>query len=202
MMTGSASSRKPAAGTVSVLETIKKRRSIRHFTDRNIPDSAIDALIEAVRWAPSAGNLQSRKFYFVFNENAKKNLARTSGNPDAAAQLKRLVKTVLDRHFVSQAPLVVVACLDRRISLRYGDRGVSLYGVQDVAASVMNMMLTAHELGLGSVWVGAFREEEVAKCLGLPDHLRPVALIPIGYPASIPSAPIRMEKDDVAVMVM
>jgi nitroreductase len=170
---------------MSILDTIKNRRSIRDFKDQEIPDEAISALIEAIRWAPSAGNIQSRKFYFVFDQNTKKKLA----------------KAALNQNFISEAPLAVVACLDRRIAVRYGDRGVNLYSIQDVAASVMNMMLTAHELGLGSVWVGAFNEFEVFEHLNLPDNLRPIAIIPIGYPAKIPKPTPRVSTNEIVEFV-
>ena len=165
---------------MSIIEIIKGRRSIREFKDNRLPKEALDALIEAIRWAPSAGNLQSRKFYFIFNEDIRKKLA-------AAA---------LNQKFIAQAPLAVVACADHRVAFRYGERGINLYSIQDVAASIENMLLTAHELGLGSVWVGAFSEEEVRKILGLPEALRPVAIIPVGYPARSPKSPSRMAKDD------
>jgi nitroreductase len=170
---------------MSILDTIKNRRSIRDFKDQEIPDEAISALIEAIRWAPSAGNIQSRKFYFVFDQNTKKKLA----------------KAALNQNFISEAPLAVVACLDRRIAVRYGDRGVNLYSIQDVAASVMNMMLTAHELGLGSVWVGAFNEFEVIEHLKLPDNFRPIAIIPIGYPAKIPKPTPRVSTNEIVEFV-
>jgi nitroreductase len=172
-------------GAMTILETIKSRRSIRNFKEQAIPDEAVDALKDAIRWAPSAGNLQSRKFYFVFNPAVKTRLARAAFN----------------QNFVAQAPLTVVACLDRNIAGRYGDRGVSLYGIQDAAASVMNMMLAAHEFGLGSVWVGAFNELEVFEILDLTDNLRPVALIPIGFPARTPKAPSRITRDEAVVVV-
>ncbi len=170
---------------MSVLDAIKSRRSIREFEERELPEDAVDALIEAVRWAPSAGNLQSRKFYFVFSRDLKKKIARAA----------------LGQGFLARAPLTVIACADNRISSRYGERGVHLYSIQDVAASVMSMMLAAHELGLGSVWVGAFNESEMSEILGLPGNLRPIALIPIGYPAETPSAPRRVKKDDAVTMM-
>jgi nitroreductase len=170
---------------MSILDTIKNRRSIRDFKDQEIPDEAISALIEAIRWAPSAGNMQSRKFYFVFDQNTKKKLA----------------KAALNQNFISEAPLTVVACIDRSIAARYGDRGVNLYSIQDVAASVMNMMLAAHELGLGSVWVGAFNEFEVFEHLNLPDNLRPIAIIPIGYPAKIPKPTPRVSTNEIVEFV-
>lgn len=167
---------------MSILDIIRNRRSVRDFTDREISESAIDALIEAVRWAPSAGNLQSRKFYFVFNEEIRKKLGQAELKRDFAA-------------FIARAPLVVVACVDLHIASRYGDRGKQLYCIQDAAASIQNLLLAAHELGLGTCWVGAFNEERIAGILDLPDNLRPVAVIPVGYPARTPKAPDRVARD-------
>lgn len=165
---------------MGILETIKGRRSVRDFKDKDIPEEVINALIEAIIWAPSAGNLQSRKFYFILNKEIKKGL----------------VAAALNQHFIADAPLTVVACADYRIASRYGERGIGLYSIQDAAASIENMLLTACDLGLGSVWVGAFMEDEVSKVLKLPEYLRPVAIIPIGYPSKIPKAPKRISKDE------
>jgi nitroreductase len=171
---------------MSVLEIIRSRRSVRDFVDRQVPEEDIEALIEALRWAPSAGNLQSRKFYFVLNRDVRKQLA----------------KAALGQNFIARAPLAVVACSDRTISARYGDRGVNLYSIQDAAVSVMNMMLLAQERGLATCWVGAFNEFDVIEVLALPGHLRPVAIVPVGYPAPVPAgAQRRLPKEEVAVFV-
>ncbi len=168
---------------MSILDIIKTRRSVREFKDREIPESAIDVLIEALRWAPSAGNLQSRKFYFVFNEALRKKLAQAGLRHDFVS-------------FVARAPLVVVACADLRIASRYGERGTDLYCIQDTAASVQNLLLAAHDQGLGTCWVGAFKEDRVKEILDMPDYFRPVVLIPVGYPAKIPKAPDHLSKAD------
>lgn len=165
---------------MSILKLIKERRSVRDFEKRDIPEDVIDKLIDALIWAPSAGNLQSRKFYFVRDGKLKRELASAA----------------LNQRFIAEAPLVVVGCTDSRIYSRYGDRGVNLYAIQDVACSIMNMMLLAWENGLGSVWVGAFREGEVAEVLDLPNNLRPVAIVPLGYPSRIPSPPPRVSKKE------
>jgi len=170
---------------MAILDVIMNRRSVRDFIDKEIPGDAIDALIDALRWAPSAGNLQSRKFYFIFNPDVRKELA----------------KAALNQSFIAKAPLTVVACLDKSISKRYGDRGVNLYAIEDVAASVMSMMLAAHELGLGSVWVGAFDEFAVFDILDLPHNLRPIALIPVGYPAKIPRPTPRVSREEAVIMI-
>ena len=162
------------------LEAIRERRSIRNFQKKDIPQKIVDKLIDALIWAPSAGNLQARKFFFVKDAKLKEEIA-------AAA---------LNQNFIATAPLVIVGCTDSRISGRYGERGEYLYSIQDVAAGIMGMMLVAHENGLGTVWVGAFREEEVFDLLNLPQNLRPVAIVPVGYPVKIPSPPPRVSRQE------
>ena len=76
-----------------------------------------------------------------------------------------------------------------------------LYSIQDVALSIMGMMLVAHEKGLGSTWVGAFHEDEVVKILRLPRNLRPVTIVPVGYPSKIPSPPPRVSKKEAVEVI-
>jgi nitroreductase len=170
---------------MDILKAVKERRSLRDFQKKDIPDALLDRLAEALIWAPSAGNLQARKFYFVKQPDIKNKIA-------AAA---------LNQSFIAEAPLVIVGCTDSRISGKYGERGVYLYSIQDVALSIMGMMLVAHENGLGSCWVGAFNEADIRKILDIPNHLRPVAIVPVGYPAKIPYPPPRVSiKDAVEVI--
>lgn len=170
---------------MKVLEAIKERRSVRQFKPEAVSPPILDMLIDALRWAPSAGNLQSRKFYFILNEVLKAQLPRAA----------------FDQDFIARAPLVVVACADHRIARQYGERGVRLYCLMDVAASVQNLLLAAQAQGLGSCWVGAFDEEKVGKLLELPLHLRPVAIVPIGFPAEDSEPPARIRREDAVVTV-
>jgi nitroreductase len=163
---------------MEILEAVKERRSIRNFQKKEIPRDLLDKLIDALLWAPSAGNLQARKFYFIQDTKLK----------------GEIVSAALGQGFIAEAPLVIVACTDNMISGRYGDRGVNLYAIEDVAASIMGMMLVAHENRLGTVWVGAFREDMVIEILDLPHNLRPVAIVPVGYPSRIPSPPPRVSR--------
>jgi len=165
---------------MTVFDAIMNRRSVRSFEDKFIPSEIIDKFVDALIWAPSAGNLQSRKFFFVKDETTRKKLASAA----------------LGQSFIAHAPLVVVGCADSSISMRYGKRGVSLYAIQDVSASLTNLMLLATEEGLGTVWVGAFDEAAVTDVLGLPNNLRPVAIMPVGYPAKIPSPPRRVSREE------
>ena len=170
---------------MNILKIVRERRSIRDFQKKKIPDDRVMELIDALIWAPSAGNLQSRKFYFVKNERVRKLLAQAA----------------LNQSFIAEAPLVVVGCTDNRIAKKYGSRGVDLYTIQDVALSIMAMMLVAYENSLGSTWVGAFREDEVVRALRLPKHLRPVAIVPVGYPSRIPPPPPRVSEREAVEVI-
>ena len=166
---------------MDVFEAVKKRRSTRNFKQKAIPKEMEKKLIEALIWAPSAGNLQSRKFYFIKGKEKKEKLAES-----AASQ-----------NFISVAPLVVVACADLEIETHYGKRGKEIYAICDVAVSIENMLLTATEIGLGSCWVGAFEEEKVRKVLDIPKNLLPIAILPVGFPDKVPPPPERKSKEEI-----
>jgi len=161
---------------MSILEIIKKRRSIRALEKREIPKEVLEELKEALIWAPSAGNLQSRKFYFIFNEKIKKQLVEEAGIQD----------------FVLQAPLVIIGCCDLEKIAWYGKRGINLYSICDVSTSIENLMIMATEKGLGTCWVGTFDERKVSEILNLSKNLRPIVIVPVGFPSEKPSAPPRV----------
>ena len=167
---------------MELIEAIMNRRSIRKFKE-NIPeDELIEKIVEAGIWAPSAGDLQSWDAVLVKDDQTKVKIA-------VAAYVQE---------FVAKAPVLIVICANMaNAGARYGERGRELYCIQDASCAALNMMLRAHDLGLGSAWVGAFKEEDVTDLLQLPSHVRPVALIPIGYPDEEPEAPPRRSSEDV-----
>ena len=157
---------------VEVFEAIQGRRSIRAFESREVPEELVERLIEAARWAPSAGNIQPWEFIIVRKQEIKRKLAEAA----------------LYQSFIEEAPVVIVVCADEvRSTQGYGMRGKTLYCIQDTAAAIQNIHLAAYSMGLGTCWVGAFREDEARKVLKTPAGLRPVAIIPVGYPAETPS---------------
>jgi len=157
---------------LDILEAIKTRRSIRAFTDENVSEELVNKILDAARWAPSAGDLQPWEFVVVRDPKVKRGLA-------AAA---------LHQMFIAEAPVVIVVCANEdRSAWGYGSRGSTLYCLQDTAAATENILLTAHSLGLGACWVGAFNEEAARRVLDVPHGVRPVAIIPLGYPAEKPS---------------
>ena len=78
-----------------------------------------------------------------------------------------------------------------RSARRYGERGRTLYAIQDATIAAQNMMLAATALGYGTCWVGAFNEAQVKKILKIPDGIRPIAIIPVGVPNEEPTPPQR-----------
>ncbi len=91
---------------MEILKPIRERRSIRNFQKKDIPKETVDKLIDTLILAPSAGNLQARKFFFVKDAKLKEDVASAALNQD----------------FIAEAPLVIVGCTDSRISGRYGER--------------------------------------------------------------------------------
>lgn len=153
---------------MDALTAIKARRSIKSFRADRVPIKTIYKLIDAARWAPSAGNLQSWEFILVEDATAKKQLAMAA----------------LNQEFISSAPVVIVACADtERSAVKYGVRGKYFYSIVDASAAIENLMIAATSLGLGTCWVGSFNNNIVRDVLGLPEGIAPVAIIPLGFPA-------------------
>jgi nitroreductase len=158
-------------------ELIQVRHSIRNFMDKPIDSTSIERILQAANCAPSAGNLQAYEIFMIKDHAQRIALATAARGQD----------------FVIQAPLALVFCANpARTEWRYHERGVQLYTIQDATIACTFAMLAATELGLGSVWVGAFDDQAVMHVLGDPAGLQPVAILPIGYPsADQPSTPRR-----------
>lgn len=167
---------------MDVYEAIYGRQSVRSFEEKDVARELVDKLLAAACQAPTAGNLQPWRFYVVRKSEIKEKLAEAA----------------LGQRFVAEAPVVVIVCADLNVaSWGYGERGRSLYALQDTAAAIENLLLAAHAEGLGACWVGAFNETEASQVLNLPSHLRPVALVPIGYPRRVGRKPFRQGVGDV-----
>ena len=139
---------------------------MRSFSDKEISEHIIYDIILHAHRAPSAGNLQARDFIIVDDPEVK----------------QALCDVALDQDFLVQAPVDIVVCANQRRIKPYGKRGLELYCIQDTAAAVDHILLLAVEYGLATCWVGAFNEAAVKTILKLPDDIRPVAIIPLGYP--------------------
>ncbi len=164
----------------ALIALIQSRRSVRRYTREPVSDGLLQKLLEAAQLAPSAGNRQAREFIVVRDLNMKHELA------EAASQF-----------FVSMAPVVLVGCANiGRSRAVYGHRA-ELYAVQDVTIAASYIQLAAEATGVATCWIGAFDEHRVTHALGLPSDVRPVLMLPVGYPDEQPSARPRMDLNKV-----
>jgi nitroreductase len=164
----------------SLIDTILARQSCRSFRHDDLKGGDMEKLMEALRWAPSAGNSQPWFFYVVTNQEKKDELSRAA----------------FGQSFIADAPVVFVVCANADESSRsYGERGRGLYCLQDTAAATENLLLAATALGYGCCWIGAFQEQAVSTAIGIPQHLRPVAMVPVGLVRSVGARSGRKEAD-------
>jgi len=168
--------------TKDILDAIKERRSVRKFKNEAVNEATLGRIMKAAIWAPSAGNVQPWQFFVIHNQGIKNKLTEASNNQQS----------------VSKAPVAVVVCADLTMAgEKYGERGSTLYSIQGTACAIQNMMLAATALGLDTLWVGAFDENSVKNIFKLSHHLRPVAIILIGYGEQDPNAPAKRPIDEV-----
>ena len=149
---------------------IEARRSVRGFTDQVVESEKLHAILRATSLAPSAGNLQAYEVYHVTLPKVRAALARAA-----------------NQSFIAQAPMCLVFVTNPgRSARKYGVRGHELYALQDATIAATYAMLAIADLGLATVWVGAFDDDQVASAIGAPGDWRPVAILPIGYGSEAP----------------
>lgn len=165
---------------MDVMEAIKTRRSIRGYKDKKIEEDKLKRVLEAGRLAPSANNRQEWKFVVVKDKDTR----------------EKLVVAARNQRFVGEADAVIVACaVETQHVMSCGQLSYPI----DLAIAVDHITLKAVEEGLGTCWIGAFDEGEVKKILGVPEKVRVVALLPIGYPEYEPSPTPRKFLNEIVV---
>ncbi|RLI47049.1 nitroreductase [Candidatus Bathyarchaeota archaeon] len=147
---------------MSLLDVIFRRRSIRHYKSKQIPNDVLRNILEAGRLAPSADNAQPWHFVVVTEQKIKEKLSMGRWN-----------------RFIRDSAVTIVGC-------GYAD---DEWSTIDVTIALENMVIAAEAQGVGSCWIGDFKEEEVKELLNIPDNLKVIALISFGYPAEKPSPP-------------
>lgn len=152
---------------------------IRSYKDTAVPKAIIDKLIANALTAPSAGHTQVQEFVVVTDPETKRKLRRVSVNQDQ----------------VENASVLIIVCSNTSRSVqRSGSRGRDFYSVIDGAFSSMLILLTATNKGLGAGFVGAFEDDKVSEILGLPDYVKPIGIIAIGYPDEEPERLKRIQR--------
>ena len=163
-------------------KVLEERHSVRAYTSQSIESGKLQQILEAINQAPSAGNLQAYEVYLVCDEKRKTAL---------------LTRAAHGNVLLARAAIVLVFCTHAaRSAERYGRRGTDLYCLQDATIACTFAMLAATALGLSTVWVGAFDEEKARRAIGAPEGHRPVAMLPVGYPAEAPRGRSRRSLSD------
>ncbi len=164
---------------MNVLDAIKQRRSIRAFQDKPIEEEKLRRVLEAGRLAPSAKNRQEWRYVLVKEKELRRKVAVACNN----------------QYFIAEAPVVIVGCATMAdYVLTCG--GQPAYTI-NVSISMDHMTLQAVDEGLGTCWIGAFKEDEVKRLLGIPQDMRVVEVMPLGYPRFQPEPKPRMKLEEI-----
>jgi nitroreductase len=195
---------------MDVLEAIKTRVSIRDYKPDPVPEHLIDEILEAGRRAPSGLNMQPWRFIVIRNPELRAKIGELAVvaavalfKPKTAELERRFIAIPEEKRaevvrglttgarfkFVGEAPVLIAVAADTSETEDYD---------LSTAAAIENMLLAAHGLGLGACWVGLpvskpeFRDH-LAAMLGLPEHIKPRAVISLGYPSRVPKLRPRLD---------
>jgi len=153
------------------MEAVRKRRSIRRYKPDQVPEDVLSKILEAARLAPSAGHRQPWHFIVVRDAETKRKLAISS--------------------WATEAPIVIVGCTDTKT------RGEPTCFI-DLAIAFEHILLAAANFGLGTCWMGRLGADETIKTvLGIPEHVRVVAVTPLGYPDETPGEKTRKSLSEI-----
>ena len=151
-------------------KVIKERYSVRNFKPDKIETEKINSLLETINYIPTATNAQPQKIYILKSE-------------EALAKINKTANTY-------NAPLVLLICSDTNIAWHSPKEEGYNTSEMDGSITTTYLMLKSYELGLGSVFIRAFNSNEVQQIFNLPNNIKPISLLAIGYPSedSTPSS--------------
>src|SRR3989344_7073473 len=149
-------------------EVIKKRASIRKYSEQKPAEEKIIELIESANRAPSPGNLQILKYIIVEDSDKINKIAEAC-----------------QQEFIKQSQILVVVCSDaKKIEIMY-DKRAQKYIKHHTGAAIENFLLKITDLGLASCWVGAFSDLMIKDILKIPDEIEIEAILPVAYQSKI-----------------
>jgi F420 biosynthesis protein FbiB-like protein len=187
---------------MSLSDAIKKRRSIRKYLPRQVPEAIIKEVLAAAGFAPSAHNSQPWRFIVLANVSFKRKLADAMADAWVKDMQRDGITVESDKRTerverFATAPVLVLACLTVVDLRKFPDSERQMcerdLAVQSFGAALQNLLLAAHAKGLGACWfcAPAFCKETVRKILKIPDSVEPQAFVAMGYPAEKPKVPIK-----------
>ena len=166
----------------AALENIMTRVSVRQFTGEKISDEQIDILLRAAMAAPSAINKQPWAFIVVTDE----------------ALIAKLGEALPYSRCSNKPACAFIPCGDLSKAI---EGEMAAFWINDVSAATENLLLAAHAMGLGAVWTGLHpdmnRATMVQQMLGLPEHIIPLCVVPVGVPAEQPEVKDKYKPENI-----
>ena len=200
---------------MEVFEAIEARRSIRSYRDEPVPRDILDKILEAGRIAPSSSNVQSWKFKVVTDAATRKQLRELAFGQKFVEQAPVVIACCLDMEAFKERgkrslelmirgkvrPNLEMILRSARGSrnTEFDEERVVINGAINVAIATENMVLAATALGLGTCWVRAFNAPAVERLLDVPEGLRVLALLPLGYPDESPPPRPRKSIEEILI---
>lgn len=158
---------------MNFLELVKKRQSVRKYSDKPVSKDVLERCLEAARLAPSACNSQPWSFIVVDSPELKNRVAEAAFSGIYSSN-----------SFAKSAPVLVVVITEHSkfiASLGGYFRGTR-YNLIDVGVAAEHFVLQAAEEGLGTCWLGFFNEKAVKKILNIPKEKKVDIILSVGYP--------------------
>ena len=163
---------------MELFQAIRARRSIRHYLEKPVEPEKLQRILDAARLAPSANNRQEWRFVVVRDREKRQQMIAAAANQE----------------FVGQAPVVIACCsVEDQTIMRCGHPAYAI----DLAIAIDHMTLAAAALDLGTCWIGSFFEDSVRQLLKIPQSVRIVELLTLGYPAEHPDPRPRKALKDI-----
>lgn len=162
---------------MNLQDAIKGRRSIRKFEDKPISKELLTNLVEMAIWAPSASNAQAWRFVIATD-------------PGLVSKI-----TTVSPGVIGDPPAIVAVCQDMDVArARWGEQKAEVLACMDASMATQNLILAAHEAGLGTCVVASFHGKSLQRILKLPETFQLELLISVGWPAETPPVPARRKE--------
>lgn len=172
---------------MEAIECLKTRRSVRKYTDQQVPRDVLEQIVEAASFAPSWKNTQVVRYTVIEDPEMIENICKDG-----------LMGFELNQKTVSRSKtLVIVSYVEKRCGYEkdgsYSTSKEDRWQMFDAGIATQTFCLAAHALGVGSVIMGIFDDAKVAEIVGLPETQTVAAVLAVGYPAFTPDTPPRKE---------
>ena len=175
-------SKQPNGMKNEAFDNMMTRVSVRQFTGEKISAEQIDTLLHAAMAAPTALNKQPWAFIVVTDE----------------ALLEHLGEELPYSRCGNHPACAIVPCGDLSKAI---EGEMAAFWINDVSAATQNLLLAAHSMGLGAVWTGLHpdlqRVAKVQQMLGMPEHIIPLCIVPVGVPAEQPAVKAKFRPDNI-----